>query len=374
MKNFLSNNRFKKIIFSLAIFLIVAAGLYFRIGRKDDLALPKTNNITSYYYDISARFNADLIWPQKDIWHFAPGQAVENVPPLLAYATVYSYRIARFFAPNLAFDNWAFSLPVWIFLIWAAAGFFLTKRIFGGLLFPTMFLILLALTPNSSALMKFGHYTEEFLGSFFLFLAFAFFALWQKERRKIFLGSSLISAALLILTWQQFHIIFVIYGLAALIFLIKGKIKDFLDVLILSGGALLLAQILSICFLRSAYLPSQMMYEAYLGLAGYSSGFLKLAMSRTDWGNLTFAKAINYFGIWGSLAWLAGFARLLVDFKKNRENAYLLWANLATAVLMFFFVKSAYVFLPFFLITAAYGGGQLIVMILNLKHEYRKIF
>lgn len=374
MPKILFSSAGKKIVLVFLLFLTVVLGLYFRAGRPDDMVLPKTNNISSYYYDIAARFNADLVWPRQDNWHFAPGQGVENAPPLLAYSTVYSYRLVHFFSPGLAFDIWAFSLPVLVFLVWAAAGFYLIKRLLGGWLFPAMFLILLALAPSAITLTKFGHYTEEFLGSFWLFLAFSFFMLWRKERRKIFFVAGWLFTVFLILTWQQFHIIFVVYGLAVILFLAKRKMKEALGVGALALVSLLTAQIFSIYLLHSAYLPFQMIYESYLGLMAYDAAFLKIAMSRNDWGNLTLLSAVNYFGIWGNLAWLAGLFYLRTESKKSEGSVYLLAANLVAAALMFFFVKSVNVFLPFFLLAAAYGAGRSIEIILNLKHDIKEIF
>ncbi len=374
IKEILLNEAVKKIVFSLTIFLIVALGFYWRFGHAEKVAFLETNNIVSYYYDIAARFNADLVWPQEDIWHFAPGRAVENAPPFLAYTTVCLYRLVIIFAPDIVFNDFVFFFPVLVFLVWAIVGFYLVKRIFGRFRFSLIFLLLLSLAPNSINLTKFGHYTEEALGAFWLFLAFSFFMLWQKKRKKAFLVGSLFFAVLLVLTWQQFHIIFAVYGLLVALLLFGGKIKEaggVLAAVLVSLGA---AQIFSIYFLHSAYWPSQMIYESYLGLAGYNSDFLRIAMTRRDWGNLTFIKAINYFGIWGSLAWLVGFARLLPDFKKSGEGVYLLIANLMAATLMFFFVKSVFVFFPFFLITASYGGGKLIEIIFSLKHDFKRIF
>lgn len=280
MKKFLSKKSFKISVLSFLLFSAVVLGLYFRLGQQSQYSFLETNNITSYYFDIAERFNADLVWPQQDVWHFAPGQTAENVPPLTAYFTVYLFRAVNPFWPDLSFKTFVLFLPVLIFLIWAISGFYLIRKLFGAWRYPLFFIILLALAPISISLTGFGHYTEEFLGAFFIFLAFSFFVLWEKEREKIFFLCALLFTVALILTWQQFHIIFVVYGLAAILFLLSGKKKEALDIFTLAGVSLIAAQIFSGYALKSAYLPFQMIYESYLGLAGYNLDFMKLAMSR----------------------------------------------------------------------------------------------
>ncbi len=373
LKEILLSKTAKRIVFYWMILLVVVLGLYWRLGHAEKMEFLGTNNIVSYYYDLASRFNADLVWPEEDGWHFAPDKMTENAPPLSAYVAVYLYRLIAFFSPRLAFTEAIFYFPVLVFLVWAGAGFYLIKRFFGHARFSVIFLLLLALAPSSINLTKFGHYTEEPLGALWHFLAFMFFLLWQKEIKKFFLAGSLFFAVCLVLTWQQFHIIFAIYGLSIVVLLFQKEIKEAGKLLVAVLAALVVAQVFSLFVLRSAYLPSQMVHESYLGLINYNADFLKVAMSRRDWRNLTFLNALNYFGLWGCLVWLAGIGESLAGLKKI-ENIFILTANLAASALLLFFVKSVFVFLPFFLIAGAWGGGNLLKRAFNFKDDLKRIF
>jgi len=182
--------------------------------------------------------------------------------------------------------------------------------------------------------------------------------LWLKEKKPLFLILSFIFTILLVLTWQQFHLIYVIYGLAML-FSFKGK-NVFWGIIFFAIGSLLLAQIVSSLVFHSAYSPIAMIRESYLGLVNYQSEAIQIAMKRGDWRDLSLWEAIKLFSLLGWFFWLVGFVFLLTNLRKKIDYLIIAAGNILSFAVMTFFIKSKFLVLPFFLIMAALGGKILV--------------
>jgi len=342
------NTKVNKLLLIILVSCILAAGVFIRIkNRVDSSYFVAGNNLIAYYYDISNKLYTYGNLQKVDTQRLAPLHIAENAPPFLAFMTVYSYKIIRNILPSISFIDFAFYLPVIIYVIWALVGSVIVYSIFRAGWSMILFLVVISFVPVSIELTRYGRYTEEFIGAFLVFCFFGFYLIWFLKQKKIFWYVSLLFLIFIELTWQQFHLVLGII-LAGSILLWERRV--FYQTLKLVIFSLLGSQI--VCWvLGSNYSPFAMLYEFYYGARYFSNKDLSIAMRRTDWRHLGLKEAILFFGYAGVIIGFFTASRLIRLAIYDKQYRMLCIGMIGSFLLMFFFVKSRYMFLPFFLLS-----------------------
>ncbi len=334
----------KKAILCLIIFLII---LYFGIvlRLKNTYFLPEeiysSNNVVSYYVDITDSLIKDGNLVKIDSKRYSNKELVENAPPFLPIVTNFLFKYFNWFKISSLnyIANFNLILYVCLFLTFVLAYFFKEKNIL-----KTIFSIfLLTFIPQSIELQMYGRYTEEFLGVFIIIII-SFCEKYCTDGKNRFIR--LIPLTLLCLAWQQFHLIFIIFIISNLLFN-KNKVTE---VILLTLSAILLGEFVSKIVFNSNYSPIGMLYEAIYPLIGNNYDVVKNAMSRNDWKNLNFSSFIQFFSLFGLITFLCSLVTFI--FKKNKKyyDKYLFLGMFFTFLLTFFFIKSRFIFLPFYIL------------------------
>jgi hypothetical protein len=357
-----------KILTSLAYTFILAVvlltGLFFRLREKPQPTQAIAQiNIVAYYYDESRRFFETGKFPSQDRWRFAPGSAVENAPVGLTLVTAGYLKAVKFILPKIDIGEATFNLPPLIFLIWAGVGFLTILRLTKSKTSALLFLTGLSLIPASIGLTRFAHYSEEFLGSFLVFITIIYYLFWLKEKKELDYYISFLSLVFLELTWQQFPLILFIVFLGA-VFSFKKDV--FLKTLLLILGSLIVSQIF--CFVvGSGYSPVVMLKEAYIGIRGLNSSIIRTAMGRKDWSPLTTATFLQYFGYYSGVFGILGLIVMILNWKELYVRTAII-GFLITSILAIRVSKDMAMALPFLILAIGFCGLRL------NKKQYRFLY
>lgn len=319
---------FKTKLLSSIAFLILAMGVFWigadlrEFGAGSSIGY---NTVFSFYFDRSNRLLHDGRFPLIDQWDFAPTLYQENTPPLLAYATVGTYKVFNLFRP-LPFEDFVDLFPIFIYGIWFLSIILVVSDLWNrwvGLAMGAVFSFL----PVSIELTKRGSYFEEVLGNWLLFLSIYFFVkiVLERDRKQwLWLMGGVITITGLVISWQQFPIF---YGAALLVILLSINIKslDFHKRLaqwvIALGLPLLLGQIIARELVGNDYSPLSMLGELLIGFLERNNPDLLLAMQRADWANLSWERLYQYFGWLGIMLIAMGFLNVVFDLKNFTKRA-----------------------------------------------------
>lgn len=343
------------IMLFLAVLFWVGADLR-EFGADNDIP---TNNVASYYFDKSQRLANDGVFPKEDIWDFAPTIHEENAPPFLAYFTAALYKPITL-VTDADFYQFAHVFPIFIFGFWLISLFFVFRDFFGvrtALAGAALFSFL----PVSVSLTTRGIYTQETLGTWLLFLSVYFLIKLTQETavrgNKFFLWGGMLVITMLVLTWQQFVIF---YGAAALVvfYLFLTKHQYFRNIIARWSVVLLVpliaGEMISQLFIGIDYSPFGMIGEFFFGLLHYNNPDLILAMSRSDWLNLTWGAFYDHFGILGILLGALGLAAVLFD-RKNLKKVLIGFFSIVGFGMLMFFEKDRFFALSLLLYLFALG-------------------
>ncbi len=338
----------------LIIFVILVLGV--EIRTADSPWSIYNDNISSYYFHHSNYLNDTGHLPAADIWSFGPNTAQENIPPFLAFFSVFIYKILNVAAHWGSFYNFALAFPAVIFVLWGFSGFLIFLDLYKNYYHGLVFLFLLTLIPASLALTHGGSYSEQILGAFLVFVSIYFFIkATQKNIFFVFLGLSLLG---LVLTWQQFPVLYAAMLVYLTVSFIAAKGKNYRQTifyLLAIGLPLILGHFISKSLMHIDYSPLLMIKELVIGLINYKNAAINIAMSRRDWGNLNLPLFINYFGILGGVLIVVGFLKLATNGMVKTKNLFLVIFGLVSFFMMFFFVKDRFLALPVLLFVMVEG-------------------
>lgn len=292
-------------LLAAAIFLLLLESV-FRIGLRlresDHRHGVVINTVFSYYFDKTQRLHQDGRLPSKDTWRLAPGVGPENVPPFLAYSTVWAYKIFSFSHPG-SFRSFVNFFPILVYGLWLLSLLVLFARLFTpwiALAAAAVFSVL----PVSVELTRRGSYFQELPGNWLLFVTACLLPMSASEGagRWAWTGAAVLTVTALNLSWQQFP---VLYGAAGLILLSSVRSPLFgpatLRWCVALGLPLLLGELLSRFAAGIEYSPVSMLGEAALGLWRRADPVMAVAMRRGDWRDVALLDLYAYFG-WLGLA------------------------------------------------------------------------
>ncbi|MBI2637918.1 MAG: glycosyltransferase family 39 protein, partial [Candidatus Sungbacteria bacterium] len=321
MNQIFKNTPFGNFAFFALLFVVFLLGANARESGANMRV--EYNTVASYYFDKSSRLFADGELPAVDKWDFAPLQHEENAPPLLAYLTVWSYKVFSIFSGN-SFEEFVYGFPVLIYGLWLLALAFIFSDLFnrwiafaGALLFSFMSV--------SIELTRRGLYFEETVGNLFLFLSIYFiYKIFSEPRTaRSWSAGAILAITALALSWQQFP---VFYGVAVIAFLLIPDRSDqkrlFVRWSLVLVVPLFLGHAIARYLVGTDYSPFAMIRELMLGFQMYGDPDLTLAMRRGDWADLTWRGFYRYFGWLGLVLIAAGFLSILSDFKNYKKRFF----------------------------------------------------
>lgn len=324
------------IVIYLGIFLRLTTNVY---SAKEFYV---TNNVVSYYVDITNRLIETGKIPKIDVWRYSDDVMVENAPPFLAILTNFLYQFIKFFDISPLVFIAHFNILIYVIFIILGSMYFYKKL---PTIYPMLiFQILLTFLPFSISLQNFGKYTEEFLGVFLIFIV----SICEIERNnnKIYRYFEIMFLILLLLTWQQFHLICFIIFLSNLMFrraLMKETILIFIFVFI---GAEIVSRVL----FDSNYSPVMMIYEAIYPMLKMDSSSIEIAMRRNDWRYLSWNDIVEYLSYAGISIWVFSLINFILKKNKEYHDKYIFLGMTMTILLTYVFIKSRYISLSFLLL------------------------
>lgn len=314
------SGNFKTKFLSNVAFFILTMGVFWIGADLRDFGAGSSvsyNTVASFYFDRSNRLLQDGKFPSIDQWGFAPVRHQENTPPLLAYATVWLYKVFGLFRP-VQFEDFVDIFPVLVYGIWFLSIILIFSDLWNrwtGLAMGAVFSFL----PVSVELTKKGFYFEELMGNLFLFLSTYFLIkipLVQTSKQWYWLTGGVVAITGLILSWQQFPIF---YGAAILAILFHLKIsytpRHIRNWVLLLGLPLILGHLTANGLVGNDYSPFLMLREGAIGFLQRNDPDLILAMHRGDWADLAWRSFYGYFG-WLSVVLIAmGFIAAVFDLR-----------------------------------------------------------
>jgi len=371
---------FKKTPASNILFLILAMGIFW-IGADLREFGPRLsighNTVFSFYFDRSNRLLQEGEFPHVDQWGFAPTLHEENTPPLLAYITVWLYRMFSLFRPS-SFETFVDIFPILVYGMWFLSAVIIFSDLWDrwtGLAMGAAFSFL----PVSIELTKTGSYFEELVGNWFLFLSIYFLikvALEQNPKQWRWLIGGVIAITGLVLSWQQFPIF---YGAAILAILLSWKTGYSLERLkrcgLVLGLPLLLAYLITIGLVGNDYSPLSMLNEFTIGFLKSSEPDLLLAMQRADWADLTLRSFYEYFGWLGIVLMAMGFLGVIFDLKNFMKRTAGIVAAVGLLALLLF-VKERFLAMSMSMPLMALGLNTLFVpesILVVLQQYWRRL-
>jgi hypothetical protein len=248
--------------------------------------------------------------------------------------------------------------PVIFFLIWAASALLLLKRSFSK---EAVFVavVLLTFLPASISLTQGGKYSEEILGAPLVFFMLLFLLRFVERQHFADLLGTFLAAYFLALAWPQFPAPFLGAGFVAVaMFFLNRRIAAFS----LSGAlllALLLGHAVSVWFLGTDYSPLYMLIEGWQGFSNIGDADIRLAMGRNDWSNANPFDFFIFFGGAGVFLFAAGLLRSFLFRAPFKDIVMIAFSGIGLT-LFYFFLKSSSLFLPIFVVVAAYGGEMML--------------
>jgi len=347
----------KKTLIYIMLIVVFTVGMWIRFSNP----LNPTINVNDYYFHRSYYLWQNGALPESDVWNFAPQKMPENIPPLLAYATIPFFTAAAFLLPpnynTTDMLNAALYFPPFFYAGWMILAFFFLKRILStrGII---LFLILLTFIPASISLFAKNNYDEEILGIILLFLFIICLLHYTREKRPRYFWGMFAGLTLLELAWQQFTIIFIALLLVAIFMYFKER-KTALVLFSILPLSLLAGHIISRREEATAYSPIDILKEAWIFASNFSNPDLQMAMRRNDWSNIGIHSFLDSFGWLGAFLVLFGMARLAMRRDAIKDMVIFIF-TFVCGLSYFFFSKNVSLFLPAALLTASYGGETLI--------------
>lgn len=300
------------------------------------------NNVASYYVDITNRYINTGSIPKIDKWRYSTEEYVENAPPFLALLTRILYLPISYM--NISPLSFMAYFNIFLYLVYILIGSMYLYRKFVSFYPVFIFQLLLSFLPFSVYLHNYGRYTEEGLGILLIFLiSICEIDRGSKRYWKYIEGSLMI---MLLLTWQQFHLIYFIIFASNFLFRKKHLIETIYLIIFTFIGA----EVVSRFVLNSNYSPIFMIYEAIFPLIESNKNIIKIAMSRRDWSNLTWQASKAYFSYAGIAVWIFSLINYAYKGHKKYIDKYILLGMIFTLLLTIFFVKSRYILIPYLLL------------------------
>jgi len=350
-----------ELVVGLILILVIVLGIELR--SYTGYSSIYTNNVASYYFHRSNYLNENGNLPPKDVWGFAPDSASENIPPFLAFLSVFLYKILNITGLWNSFYDFALIFPIMIFVIWSLGGFLIFVNLFKNYYHGLTFAFILAIVPASILLMQKGFYTEEALGAFLIFLSLYF--LIKSAEKKIFLVYLSLSLLALALTWQQFpifHAALIAY-IGVYFLFSKVEIKQIYLYILAIALPIIAGHFISRNLVGIDYSPILMIKELAAGLINYNSEIIKIAMSRSDWRHLNWSLFVKNFGFLFGILTVAGLIKLAAVRTEKVKRIALIIFGFAAFAMAFMFLKARYFALPIVLFIALEGFDG----ILNLR-------
>jgi hypothetical protein len=324
-------------------------------------------NVGAYYAQITQRLVEDGKLPKLDVWRYSNEEHVENAPPFLAYSTNWLYFIAKNFNINILDFTAIFNILIFIFM--NIIGIVYLYRKFKTIYPSLIFIFLSASLPYIVYMQRFSGYTEECLGVFLIFLISIFEIQRRNDRKSAYIET--IFLTLLLLTWQQFHMVLLIIFLSNLFF-DKKKLKE---TLIIFAISMFFSEIITRYVFQSNYSPLNMIYEVTYPLLSQDKNIIKIAMRRGDWAYISWENILDYFSYHGVVIFIFSLMNYFYKKNKNYGEKYLFLGLFFTSILTSIFIKSRYLTIPYLLLFCSFDYEYLVIgNIGNFKKLIKFIF
>ena len=339
----------KLIILVLSVVIIFMIGINLRVKYSHRHL---NINTVSFFYKRALSLYQQGSYLKEDRLSSAGQIDKEDYPPFLAYVTAAGYSLTQWMH-RLTFVDFVAYTPLLIYCLLFFCGFYIMDKLF-SLESAVAFAVLCSIMPVAVTATRIGYYTTEALGIFLTLLSL--YWLIKSERKYYFTYLTILSATLLVLTWQLFIVFFVIV-LGCLVINIRS-IADMRRYLLIICLPLILGHIVSIHIIKIDYSPFYILREMYLGIIYSKSEDYAIALYRGKLKPLRFRVFLTNFGYFGAIFLPFGLIECLENIKKGQYYTFLFGFSV-TFVLLCIYVKYRMIALPFLLVVCSLGGSYI---------------